>query len=123
MERLKTIDPAKMGKERHKREYDLRVLNCVGEDEYQSRMAIWNNLITPTAPIEEAKKFVDAAFSKLEQDLKASSSELVINYNEFVTLANEEINYIRVHVADNRSQYFWYATIALTICLTASLYF
>ncbi|MEF1175227.1 thiamine-phosphate diphosphorylase, partial [Vibrio sinaloensis] len=31
-----------MGKERIKREYDLRVLNLVGESEYQSRMAIWN---------------------------------------------------------------------------------
>ncbi|MEF1187440.1 thiamine-phosphate diphosphorylase, partial [Vibrio sinaloensis] len=27
-----------MGKERIKREYDLRVLNLVGESEYQSRM-------------------------------------------------------------------------------------
>lgn len=123
MEQLNTINPAKMGKERNKREYDLRVLNRVGEDEYESRMAIWNNLMAAAAPFGEAKKFVDAAFTKLEQDLKESSRELTINYNDFVLLANEEINYIKVHVADNKTQYFWYAAIAITICLTASLYF
>lgn len=38
---LRNICPEKMGKERNKREYDLRVLNCVSESEYESRMAVW----------------------------------------------------------------------------------
>ncbi|MGD8110585.1 thiamine-phosphate diphosphorylase [Vibrio sp. TRT 21S02] len=111
-----------MNKARDHRERDLRVLNCVSDSEYESRMAVWHNLISPKAPIEEAKKFVDSAFNRLEADLKASGREVAISYSDFVTMANEELQYIRVYVADTKSQYFWYGTIAITVCLLLSLY-
>ncbi|MFM2589648.1 thiamine-phosphate diphosphorylase [Vibrio sp. TBV020] len=110
-----------MSKERIKREYDLRVLNCVSEGEYESRMAVWNGLTLAGATTQEAKIYVDNAFNKLQEDLKDAKRELVINYNEFCVMANEEINFIKVHVADNKSQYFWYATIALMVAGTIAL--
>ena len=55
-----------MGKERNKREYDLRVLNCVSESEYESRMAVWNSLTMAATPsASETKGFIDEAFNKL----------------------------------------------------------
>lgn len=122
MHDLKKISPEKMDKERTKREYDLRVLNCVSEGEYESRMAVWNGLVVNSAPIEEAKAFVDNAFDKLQQDLKAAQRELSINYGDFIAMANEEINYIKIHVADKSAQYFWYAAIVLMIGGTIALY-
>ncbi|WP_167469903.1 thiamine-phosphate diphosphorylase [Vibrio aquaticus] len=110
-----------MSKERIKREYDLRVLNCVSEGEYESRMAVWNGLTLTGATALEAKAYVDNAFNKLQEDLKEAQRELAINYNDFCMLANEEINFIKVHVADNKSQYFWYATIVLMIAGTLAL--
>lgn len=123
MERLKSIDSAKLGKERNKRAYDLRILNCVSESEYESRMAIWDNLVAPSDSLEEVKAFIDASFYKQSEELKASRRDFALNYNDFASMANEEISYIRVHVADTKSQYFWYATMALVICFVASLYF
>ena len=121
MNDLKNICPARMSKERIKREYDLRVLNCVSEGEYESRMAVWNGLTLAGATALEAKTYVDNAFDKLQHDLKEAKRELAINYADFSTMANEEINFIKVHVADNKTQYFWYATIVLMIAGTIAL--
>ncbi|WP_047044969.1 hypothetical protein [Vibrio mexicanus] len=111
-----------MSKERDRREHDLRVLNCVSDSEYESRMAVWNNLISPAAPISEVKKFIESAYLRLLEDLTASKRDLTINHTDFVAMASEEIYYIRNHVADTRSQYFWYTAITITVCLLFSLY-
>ncbi len=47
-----------------------------------------------TPPVSETKGFIDEAFNKLQQDLKASR-ELSINYTDFIATAHEELNYIR----------------------------
>ncbi|KHT47724.1 thiamine-phosphate diphosphorylase [Vibrio sinaloensis] len=121
MNKLKGISQNRIGKERIKREYDLRVLNLVGESEYQSRMAIWNNLNFTNDTVNDIKTFVDQAFSKLQQELSNNKAELNIDYNEFVITANEEINYIKGNVADTTSQYFWYAMIALMVAGTIAI--
>ncbi|MCW8332607.1 thiamine-phosphate diphosphorylase [Vibrio sp. SCSIO 43135] len=105
-----------MIKERIKREYDLRILNQVSESEYESRMAIWDGISTAASSVNDVAKFVDVSFSTLQQKLKEAGSDLSLNRNEFVTMANEEISYIKAYVADNTTQYFWYATIALMVC-------
>ena len=111
-----------MGKERNKREYDLRVLNCVSESEYESRMAVWNSLTMAATPsASETKGFIDEAFNKLQNDLKETSRELSINYTDFIAMAHEEINYIKIFVADKTSQYGWYAAIALMSIGTIAL--
>jgi hypothetical protein len=119
--KLKSINPQKMGKERTKREYDLRVLNLVGESEYASRMAVWNNLSFANDAMDEVKDFIDNAFNKLQAELKGARSELSIDYNEFVTTATEEVNYIRGNVADSTTQYFWYVAIALMVAGTVAI--
>lgn len=121
MNKLKGISQNRIGKERIKREYDLRVLNLVGESEYQSRMAIWNNLNFTNDTVNDIKTFVDQAFSKLQQELSNNKAELNIDYNEFVITANEEINYIKGNVADTASQYFWYAMIVLMVAGTIAI--
>ncbi len=119
---LRNICPEKMGKERNKREYDLRVLNCVSESEYESRMAVWNSLTLAATPsVSETKGFIDEAFNKLQQDLKEASRELSINYTDFIAMAHEELNYIKVFVADKTAQYGWYAAIVLMIIGTFAL--
>ncbi|NOH95868.1 thiamine-phosphate diphosphorylase [Vibrio sp. 99-70-13A1] len=105
-----------MGYERTKREYDLRAMNRVSESEYESRMVVWDNLALSAGTEGGAGGFVDTVFSKLQQNLKDANRELSIDYSEFVTMANEEVNYIRVNVADNKVQAFWYATILLMLC-------
>ncbi|MFA0378955.1 thiamine-phosphate diphosphorylase [Vibrio sp. 10N.222.54.A3] len=111
-----------MGKERNKRDYDLRVLNCVSESEYESRMAVWNSLaLTATPSASETKGFIDESFNKLQQDLKEASRELSINYTDFIAMAHEEINYIKVFVADKTAQYGWYAAIVLMVIGTVAL--
>ncbi|ERM57920.1 hypothetical protein F0Z19_3570 [Vibrio cyclitrophicus] len=119
---LRNICPEKMGKERNKREYDLRVLNCVSESEYESRMAVWNSLALAATPsVSETKGFIDEAFNKLQQDLKEASRELSINYTDFIAMAHEEINYIKVFVANKTAQYGWYTAIVLMIIGTVAL--
>ncbi|MDN3701913.1 thiamine-phosphate diphosphorylase [Vibrio artabrorum] len=113
---LRNICPDRLGKERNKREYDLRVLNCVSESEYESRMAVWNSLtLGANSSASETKAFIDEVFKKLQRDLKDTDRELSINAAEFIATAHEEINYIKVFVADKTSQYGWYATIVLMI--------
>tara|TARA_Y100001956_G_scaffold23063_1_gene22716 strand:- start:2960 stop:3331 length:372 start_codon:yes stop_codon:yes gene_type:complete len=119
--KLKSISPKRIGKERTKREYDLRVLNLVGETEYESRMAIWNNLSFTTDTVSDIKEFIDNTFNKLQQDLSTARKELTLDYNEFVTTANEEINYIKGNVADTTTQYFWYVAIALMVAGTIAI--
>lgn len=121
MNKLKSINPKRMGKERVKREYDLRVLNLVAESEYESRMAIWNGLEMTTDIANEMKDFIDQAFNKMQQDLKAARRELAVEYSEFVTFANEEISYIKGNVADATAQYFWYGAIALMVVGTLAI--
>ncbi|MDA0149641.1 thiamine-phosphate diphosphorylase [Vibrio sp. LaRot3] len=111
-----------MGSERTKREYDLRVLNCVSEGEYESRMVVWDNLVFSTGSVESVANFVDTAFNKLQSDVKQAGKELSVTYNEFVTMANEEINYIKVNVADSKAQIFWYAAVFVMICAIVALY-
>ncbi|MGY3571632.1 thiamine-phosphate diphosphorylase [Vibrio paucivorans] len=116
MNDLKNLSSAKVIKERIKREYDLRILNQVSEGEFESRMAIWDGISTAANSVNDVAKFVDVSFSTLQQKLKEAGSDLSLNHNEFVTMANEEISYIKAYVADNTTQYFWYATIALMVC-------
>ena len=116
MNGLQNLSLKKMGYERTKREYDLRAMNRVSESEYESRMVVWDNLALSAGTEGEAGGFIDTVFSKLQQNLKAANRELSIDYSEFVTMANEEVNYIRVNVADNKVQAFWYATILLMLC-------
>jgi hypothetical protein len=118
---LKNICPLKMGKERDKREYDLRVLNRVSDSEYASRMAIWDTLLMGTPAASEMKGFMDEAFNKLQNELKETSRELSINYTDFIAMAHEEVNYIKIFVADNKVQIGWYIAIALTIAGTIAL--
>jgi len=118
---LKNICPLKMGKERNKREYDLRVLNCVSDSEYASRMAIWDTLLMGKPAASEMKGFMDEAFNKLQNELQETRRELSINYTDFIAMAHEEVNYIKVFVADNKAQIGWYIAIALMIAGTVAL--
>ncbi|MCW8346424.1 thiamine-phosphate diphosphorylase [Vibrio sp. ZSDZ65] len=109
-----------MNKERIKREHDLLKLNCVSDNEFKSRMAIWDSLAFAPAPLEEAKTFINTVFGKLQQDVKEAHHELSLSHSEFVTFATEEITYIRNNVANQTTQYIWYAVIALTTaCIIA----
>ena len=57
-----------MDKERTKREYDLRVLNCVSEGEYESRMAVWNGLGKTQPRLKKRKRLLitrSTSFSKI----------------------------------------------------------
>lgn len=121
MNKLKGISPKRIGKERTKREYDLRVLNLVNETEYESRMAIWNQLDFCNEAVSDIKSFIDHSFNKLKTDLNASRRELAIDYHEFALTATEEINYIKAHVADTTTQYCWYALITLMVAGTIAI--
>lgn len=113
MESLKRVLPARMGAERIRREYDLRAMNRVSESEYESRMSVWDALQSPYA--SDIKTFIDNVFTELQQKLARANQDTSISYADFVEFANEEINYIKVHVGDNVTQYFWYATIAMMV--------
>jgi len=113
VESLKRVLPAKMGAERIRREYDLRAMNRVSENEYQSRMSVWDALQSPYA--SDAKVFIDNVYNELQQKSEAANRNISISYAEFVEFASEEINYIKVHAADKVTQYFWYATIAFML--------
>lgn len=110
-----------MGKERDKREYDLRVLNCVSDSEYASRMAIWDTLLMGKPAASEMKGFMDEVFNKLQNELRETRRELSINYTDFIAMAHEEVNYIKIFVADNKTQIGWYVAIALMIVGTIAL--
>lgn len=64
---------------------------------------------------------LSTSFNKLQQDLKEASRELSINYTDFIAMAHEEINYIKVFVADKTAQYGWYAAIVLMVIGTVAL--
>ncbi|WP_390902920.1 thiamine-phosphate diphosphorylase [Vibrio qingdaonensis] len=120
MNAFKNLCSDKMNKERIKREHDLLKLNCVSDNEFKSRMAIWDSLAFAPAPLEEAKTFINTVFGKLQQDVKEAHHELSLSHSEFVTFATEEITYIRNNVANQTTQYIWYAVIALTTaCIIA----
>lgn len=116
MNGLQNLSLKKMGYERTKREYDLRAMNRVSESEYESRMVVWDNLALSAGTEGGSGGFIDTVFSKLQKNLKDANRDLSIDYSEFATMANEEVNYIRVNVADNKVQAFWYATILLMLC-------
>ncbi len=122
MNDLINLCPNRLGSERTKREYDLRVLNCVSEGEYESRMVVWDNLAFATNSVESIANFIDTAFNKLQSDVKQAGKELSVNYSEFVAMANEEINYIKINVADSKAQLFWYAAVVIMIGAIVALY-
>jgi len=115
---LSKLSQHKLQREQKKREHDLRVLNCVSEQEYHSRLAVWDSLQHTRQSLEDVPALVTLAhqeFSKRKVPFKP-------NDHDFTVLANDEINYIRTFVADQTSQYFWYGAIALMIVGTLALY-
>lgn len=115
MNSFKNICPNKMRKERVKREHDLLILNCVSENEFESRMAIWDSLANSTAPLAEIKHFILNAFNIFEHKVQKAHSELTVSQVEFTTFATEEIQYIKNNVVNRSNQIIWYAVIVLTI--------
>lgn len=122
MNKLMAICPEKISKEHKSREYDLRVLNRVSEGEYESRMAVWRGLPSLGSASTEIDSYVESVFNKMQQELVDAKRELEINYNDFCSMAKEEINYIKIHADDKHMQLFWYAAIAVTIAGTLALY-
>ncbi|WP_410000928.1 thiamine-phosphate diphosphorylase [Vibrio hangzhouensis] len=121
MNKFQNLNSDKLRKERIKREHDLLKLNCVTEGEFESRMVIWDRLMSAAKPFEEAKLFIDRSFSKLQSDLADTSRELTVSFAEFETTAKDEINYIRLHVADQKTQLVWYTIIAAMILGTMAI--
>ncbi|WP_171761089.1 thiamine-phosphate diphosphorylase [Vibrio sp. RE86] len=116
------ICPEKISKEHKSREYDLRVLNRVSEGEYESRMAVWRGLPSLGNSSTEIDSYVESVFNKMQQELVDAKRELEINYNDFYSMAKEEINYIKIHTDNKHMQLFWYTAIAVTIAGTLALY-
>ncbi|MGF1754397.1 thiamine-phosphate diphosphorylase [Vibrio makurazakiensis] len=113
MDSLKHLVAKKLGDERTKREYDLRAMNRVSEGEYESRMIIWDSLSANS--ISDVKAFVDSMFNKLQKQIETTNRDLTVTYSEFVVMANEEVNYIKVHVADKNVQRLWYLLVTLMV--------
>lgn len=123
MNKFQNLNSDKLSKARIKREHDLLKLNCVTEGEFESRMVIWDRLMSAAKPFEEAKLFIDRSFAKLQSDLADTSRELTVSFAEFETTAKDEINYIRLHVADQKTQFVWYTIIAAMILGTMAICF
>ncbi|GAL25491.1 hypothetical protein JCM19239_3765 [Vibrio variabilis] len=115
MNKFSDMNSNKLGKERLKREHDLLMLNRVTDREFESRMAIWDAISLASAPLGEAKQFVEATFNKLQKDISAASKEFTLSFADFEVMANEEMNYIRMNVADTRSQKIWYGLISVMV--------
>ncbi|WP_428812763.1 thiamine-phosphate diphosphorylase [Vibrio makurazakiensis] len=88
-------------------------MNRVSEGEYESRMIIWDSLSANS--ISDVKAFVDSMFNKLQKQIETTNRDLTVTYSEFVVMANEEVNYIKVHVADKNVQRLWYLLVTLMV--------
>ncbi len=121
MNKLSHMNFDKLGKERLKREHDLLMLNRVTDREFESRMAIWDSLSLASAPLGEAKQFIENTFNKLQNDIIQARKEFTMSFSDFEVMATEEINYIRVNVADTKSQKIWYALITVMVLGTVAI--
>lgn len=118
MKNLSKLSQHKLQREQKKREHDLRVLNCVSEQEYHSRLAVWDSLQHAQQSFDDISALVALA----HKDFIKRKVPFKPNDHDFSVIAKDEINYIRTFVADQTSQYFWYGAIALMIIGTLALY-
>ncbi|MFC5077599.1 thiamine-phosphate diphosphorylase [Vibrio thalassae] len=121
MNKFQNLNYDKMGKERIKREHDLLKLNCVSDSEFESRMAVWDRMAISSAPLGEAKNFIETTFNKLQNDVVNASRDFQVSFTEFEVMAKDEINYIRLNVADQKTQLVWFAIITLMIAGTVAI--
>lgn len=119
--KFQNLNYDKMGKERIKREHDLLKLNCVSDSEFESRMAVWDRMALSSAPLGEAKNFIEATFNKLQNDVVNASRDFQVSFSDFEAMAKDEINYIRINVADQKTQFVWYAIITLMVAGTVAI--
>ncbi|WP_117235068.1 thiamine-phosphate diphosphorylase [Vibrio maerlii] len=123
MKELINLCPKRMMRERSEREYDLRVRNCVSDDEYHSRMMVWDSLKQLPKDSHEDYNLVGIAYENMRKAQQNVGQALAVSYEEFATTAKDELNYINIYVLDSKVQMFWYATLLLAICGTVALYF
>ncbi|WP_240495640.1 thiamine-phosphate diphosphorylase [Vibrio barjaei] len=121
MNKFQNLNYDKMGKERIKREHDLLKLNCVSDSEFESRMAVWDRMALSSAPLGAAKNFIEATFNKLQNDVVNASRDFQVSFSDFEAMAKDEINYIRINVADQKTQFVWYAIITLMVAGTVAI--